>query len=389
MQKVLFLDGIRGLAALIVVFSHIIQMFYVSLLNGDSMKSRFPLEWENIIRTSPINLFYNGNFSVFIFFVLSGYVLSLKFFKTKNNSVLLEHSAKRYPRLAIPTFFSILLVYILFHFQLFYWGDIQGVTKSTLRFSTEMPLSLGNVFYHSFIETFLTGESKWNSVLWTIQSELIGSLLLFLFLYVCSFISSFFIRFISFIAAILIGILCNQLLFVPFFIGALFCDIHLNTTPSWSKRLQKTSSVWILLGIFFGSYPYGIAKGTMYDFLLFDTNMHLNWFYHIIGAAFLILGSLYSKPVQYVFSKQIFSSLGKISFSLYLIHFPILLSLTSYLFSYFITFTTYNRSVFFSVLITIPILMVVSYIFYQMFDLKTTKLLNHLYRNRLTKKQRA
>ncbi|WP_443147193.1 acyltransferase family protein [Paenibacillus sp. KACC 21273] len=83
MQKLKYLDGLRGLAALIVVISHFVVAFYPSLYNGsiDSVHTQKSLElW---ISKSPFNLFYNGNFAVCVFFVLSGYVLSYKFFITK------------------------------------------------------------------------------------------------------------------------------------------------------------------------------------------------------------------------------------------------------------------------------------------------------------------
>jgi peptidoglycan/LPS O-acetylase OafA/YrhL len=70
-KKLFYLDGIRGLAACIVVISHYIQVFYPAALNGRPQQAHS--KWDIWYGHSPINLFYNGQFAVCLFFVLSGY----------------------------------------------------------------------------------------------------------------------------------------------------------------------------------------------------------------------------------------------------------------------------------------------------------------------------
>lgn len=68
------LDSIRGLAALIVLFHHMYQD-----LNNNT---RFP---PIIFRYSPLRVLTNGHASVIMFFILSGFVLSLPFLKGKEH----------------------------------------------------------------------------------------------------------------------------------------------------------------------------------------------------------------------------------------------------------------------------------------------------------------
>ncbi len=75
-KKLFYLDGARGVAALSVVISHYIQVFYPAALNGNSQQAHF--QWDTLYGYSPLNLFYNRQFAVCLFFVLSGYVLSVK-----------------------------------------------------------------------------------------------------------------------------------------------------------------------------------------------------------------------------------------------------------------------------------------------------------------------
>ena len=57
-KKLLYLDGIRELAAFAVVISHYIQVFYPAALNGKPQQSHF--KWDIWYGHSPINLFFKA-----------------------------------------------------------------------------------------------------------------------------------------------------------------------------------------------------------------------------------------------------------------------------------------------------------------------------------------
>lgn len=87
MQKRLYLEGLRGLLSLIVVVHHFILLFqplvFLGSNNPDDFKTR-PLSGSILLANTPLNLFMNGNWAVCMFFVMSGYVLSVKYFQTSN-----------------------------------------------------------------------------------------------------------------------------------------------------------------------------------------------------------------------------------------------------------------------------------------------------------------
>jgi peptidoglycan/LPS O-acetylase OafA/YrhL len=69
-QRLISLDALRGLAALVVVFAHC----YETLPEGQRWITDHSSPWDKVTRP-----FHNGQAAVALFFVLSGYVLALPF----------------------------------------------------------------------------------------------------------------------------------------------------------------------------------------------------------------------------------------------------------------------------------------------------------------------
>ncbi|WP_264293866.1 acyltransferase family protein [Diaphorobacter aerolatus] len=76
-QRFASLDGLRGVACVVVVICHYLQIYVPAAFEGKYPDLFGEKWWVN----SPLNLLFNGHAAVILFFVLSGFVLSAPFFR--------------------------------------------------------------------------------------------------------------------------------------------------------------------------------------------------------------------------------------------------------------------------------------------------------------------
>jgi peptidoglycan/LPS O-acetylase OafA/YrhL len=95
--------------------------------------------------------------------------------------------------------------------------------------------------------------------------------------------------------------------------------------------------------------------------------------YHILGAACLLQAVIMS-PARYWFDHPIFRFLGRISYSLYLIHFTILSSLTCWLVLDLEPVLGYLPAISIAFAVTLPVTLIASYVFARLIDEPSTRL---------------
>jgi len=115
------MDGIRGIGAFAVYCNHFMLTFYPYYSKSelkDGKEKYFPAEW---VRTTPIRIAYAGHLWVYIFFILSGFVLPMNYFKTGRLVAITGGTFRRYLRLMLPVFITYMLIY--FFMRLDAYGD--------------------------------------------------------------------------------------------------------------------------------------------------------------------------------------------------------------------------------------------------------------------------
>jgi peptidoglycan/LPS O-acetylase OafA/YrhL len=172
--RVRYLDGLRGVAALIVLITHIsitLVSQFITVHGDDSPLTKAVVPFGKL----PIGFLWNGNSAVCVFFILSGFVMAD--FGFRSNLGLTAQVARRYVRLALPILLTSTFAYLFMKFGLFRNVEAgQVIDSGWLATWYNFAYSGRSMIYESLFETFLNGTYLYNANLWTMQSELIGSI---------------------------------------------------------------------------------------------------------------------------------------------------------------------------------------------------------------------
>lgn len=311
-QRLTHFDGLRGIAACMVFFSHLLCAFYPATNSGLITETHTLNHAELFFRNTPLNVLFNGEFAVCIFFAISGYVLSYHFFINPDKKKIAANIIKRYPRLMILVWVSVLFSFILQELHVYHTTEAASLTMSSwLQNLFAIPQSFGNLIRNIGYEQFLKHNTPTplNPVLWTIATELKGSLLVFLILlisprnawryaiYAALFVYYFKGYFMLFIFGVALADLSNSRL----------RHIHLPIIPL---------IVLFALSILFGSYKSDTG------FIGWQWMSGLEQFTkpNFIGAIILVFVVCYQPGIRVLLNKKPSQWLGKISYSLYLFH---------------------------------------------------------------------
>ncbi|HOW15171.1 acyltransferase [Methanosarcina sp.] len=374
--KISYLDGLRGVAAINVMIMH----FFVALAPAMVYGSQYPSHFGSldlIFSTTPLGLIGEGNFSVCIFFVLSGYVLTQKYFKTKDNSIIISSAVRRYLRLFIPVFASVILSYLLASAGLYrYYIETMMVSAGSnyrhyWTFTPDILEAIKQAVWTSF---FLGGTIHYNPVLWTMTIEFYGSMLVFTMALLFGSLRN---RWTFYLAAVLISI---NFYYLAFVIGMLFADLFSSKTRVFKTDNKIILFVILISGLFLGSYPVSPLTGdSLYGFLNNGFFEAPKVTYHVIGAGMVMYVLLNSRDLQRVFSSPVPVFLGKISYSLYLVHFLVISSFTCALFLYLCPVLSYEPAFLVSIVLSLLLIMPLSYLFYKYVDMAGIKLSKTFY----------
>ncbi|MBO1579742.1 acyltransferase [Bacillus sp. XF8] len=322
------LDSLRGIAAIIVLIGHFLALF--PILGKKIMYSTFgvyfPILWQ-------------GHSAVIIFFVLSGFVLSLPFYKGMKFNYL-GYLMKRFCRIYLPyivILFIAIGIKVGIHSKI---GTIPGLVQWGL---WNIEVSFNRVINHIlFLGEF--NSDAFIMVIWSLVHEMrisiVFPLIIFLLLRVNWKVSIGIAMFLSAIGYLLMKNIPSEFnmpvstnYFVTlhyssmFIIGALLAK---NREYLINKIINlKVKYLLLPLGILFFNYPripfmilsklIGEIDYTLYLVII-------DW-YICFGACLIILSALSSKRFSKLLRMKPVHFIGEISYSLYLVH-PIVLLTT-------------------------------------------------------------
>ncbi len=303
------LDFIRGWASLQVLFFHVCHEMFAHKL------PEFASPW--------IGFILNGGFAVATFFVLSGEALSHGYFVRHDVNVVRKLAIKRYVRLTIPIFVSCLIVFILMKAHLVFSYEANAILDRPdwLGKFLNFPPSVGGFLYYSLFGVFFRSspQTSYNPFLWSMSVELFGSMFVFFTLFVARTPRQRW----AIYAIVAPFMLLSSPFLVCFIFGMMFGEMRVDGV--FKRLAAHPAANWIALFI-----AFDVGAGlTVYPMLhLPEAGSALR----LSISAGLFLFAIYSSNwLQRVLDSQLSRILGPLSFPIYLVHFPIIVSLQSFL----------------------------------------------------------
>lgn len=299
-----FLDGVRGWGALIVFLYHLVERF---LAHADE---RLVPTWSNFL--------FDGPFAVLVFFVVSGFALSYANLGSGPKD-LQSAATARYFRLAIPVLVTTFAGYLMLKAGIIVNLEVSrltGISPDWLgrffdfepSFYSFLKFSIFNVFFSYYPDL------SYNTNLWTISVEFIGSLVVYAYLAV-------FRREGKTHWIVAIAMFAVFLKIAPYY--ACFMGGYLAAEAVFNARIASSWRWVVELCALTGSY---LVVMTITFFRPgSDAPMALL-------ATLLVLSIAFSTPLKRFFSTRLSSFLGKVSFPFYLTHLFVICSWSSTLF---------------------------------------------------------
>lgn len=306
------LDGLRGVAALVVVVHHCLltSIVLAATYRGGTTSGWGPSE---VLARTPLHLLWDGTGMVLVFFVLSGFVLTLAFLKPPNPSWA-SFYVKRLPRLYLPVWGSLAFAAVLAVLV----PRLVANDQSWWINAHAAPTTVTMVARDS---TLAWTPSLLNSPLWSLQWEVAFSLLLPVYVFIAVRWKGLALLKICG-ALVLVGIGSKtghaSLLYMPVFVlGAVLA----------AERERLSRVVAHFKG--WGWWAVGVVAVLLMtgDWIVGPLREWISRPMRSAGALLIVLLFLECPPVTSWASRRSLQWLGRISFSLYLIHEPLVVSL--------------------------------------------------------------
>ncbi|KAH9883549.1 acyltransferase family-domain-containing protein [Xylariomycetidae sp. FL2044] len=321
-----YLDGVRGVASLIVFILHWTHIPYPVVNEGWGYGDR-----NNSVWLLPfVRLVYSGAAMVSVFFVVSGFVLSHRFVQRMHRREYAELFAgltsltfRRAVRLFLPAFASSLLAFVCASV------GIVNVPRKVdgQRFRHGLPAFLDYLDMESNPWDWTTDFSGfYNPQLWSIAVEFRGSMVVFLMLVGLAKTRTL-VR-LAVEALVVAHAFAHKRWDVALFVAGMFIAelevlLQKPTHPTRRKLVNAALILTLIVGVFLTGYPREHntkTPGYMWTKYVWPFTAYRRRYWLAIGALLIVGPMAFLPTVQSFFLTRPARYLGRISFALYLVH---------------------------------------------------------------------
>lgn len=319
------LDGVRGVAALVVLAHHVSLLY--SPIAATYIWGSGPTPHEGSVSWwlsyTPLKLFTAGPEAVMVFFVLSGLVLTLPVLRPRAFDWM-AYFPRRLVRIGLPVVASILFATALALLV----PQVPRLAVSAWVAST----SVNPVTFERFMTVLdpTVFDFGLNNPLWSLYYEMIFSVTLPLFIGLALLLKRWWpLGLAAAVASVAIGLneVAGGFHYLPaFFVGSL-AAVLLGRINGLGERINGWRAGWLVwvavlvlsLLLLIGPWLFPTAYQPFRVVLAG---------FQPVAALGIVLVCLEWSPLSSLLSRQPFAWAGKVSFSLYLVHVPIILTMS-------------------------------------------------------------
>ncbi len=343
--RLAFLDGLRGLAAVQVVLLHYCAAFLPGLGTQDVALIHYG--WENAWLQAPLFFLLDGTFAVYVFFAISGTVLTLAYGRPDFSPV--RTIGQRIVRLGLPMAAALAFGAALLRLspEAHHAAAALSGSAAWLGGLYQAPYTPGEVLHQAATSGMVSGYSgslvlpqiadalldrdpitrSLDPPLWTLHYEFWGSMLVILLTVARRWLPAR----VHLGLTVAVALVLSRYPLLPFLVGHMFAlawrDGGWAAVPS--ARWRAAGAVALAVGIWSCTNPvwpwvtwlFGVSKR-----LSAPNDAHLQAMY---GALFAFTGVMLLPPLHRLLASPVPAWLGRISFGLYLTHFPIVFTAAS------------------------------------------------------------
>lgn len=285
MERVTYLDGLRGVAILLVVFFHAFARYPELVPYSD--------QFGNFV------IFKDGWLGVQLFFLISGFVIFMSLERCPNFFIFIY---KRWFRLFPAMLVGTVLIYGTAGFLNERPAGMPNIKDILPGLIFTEPLWLNNIFDSKF--------SSLEGAFWSLYVEFKFYIIFGFIYYICK----------------KNGLTAITILILLYFGLVVSSKFKLHSLVTIGEGLSINYFLWFAYGAF--AYKY-FVNNTLYFFLctvlvglcaLGSANLDYDSFYYGLTILFLFLAPLFLPCTRFLFSNKIFMFIGFISYPFYLIH---------------------------------------------------------------------
>ncbi|UUL77630.1 acyltransferase [Pseudarthrobacter sp. Fe7] len=304
------IDGLRGLAAAVVVIHHCFLVSPSLSLAVARVDTEHIEPWVWWMTFTPLHLLWSGTEAVYVFFILSGFVLTLPFVGgSQLQPTWLAYYAKRFIRIYLPVWASLAIALLLA------WiaprtgsPDLSG----WLLIHDESP----NVFSDGLL---IGGADALNSPLWSLQWEMLFSITLPLYVALALRIRNAWLPcLLTLFSLIALGTVTYlpAIVYMSMFGVGVLLALRRDSLEQFGRTLSRVK--W---GGLIASSLLLLSSRWLFPQLPTVICMAC------IGGALLVIAFIACPPIAGAGNHRLLQWLGTRSFSLYLVHEPIVVSI--------------------------------------------------------------